>query len=103
MSADARRAAADLPDLERILHDNPGWLDEAVTTLDAAQITGRPIASLETLRVRGGGPPFVQHRPGGKVTYRRRDLFEWMAAGLRTSTSQSSQAQASAATRSRKR
>lgn len=74
-----------LPNLPEILRANPGWLDEAVDTTEASRITGRPVTTLETLRVRGGGPMFIQH--GRKVTYRRRDLFDWMAAGLRTSTS----------------
>jgi hypothetical protein len=73
-----------LPNLADILQDRPGWLDEAVDTQEAARITGRPASTLETLRVRGGGPAFIQH--ARKVTYRRRDLLEWLAAGTRTST-----------------
>src|SRR4051794_11372251 len=85
VSSDRRNQATPIPTYEHILKDNPGWFDEAVRTPEASRITGRPVATLETLRVRGGGPPFIQH--GRTVTYRRRDLFEWMASGLRTSTS----------------
>src|SRR4051812_39775906 len=63
----------------------PGWLHEAVDTREAARITGRPVSTLETMRVRGGGPPFLKH--GRCVRYRRGDLFDWLQAGLCTSTS----------------
>ncbi len=36
--------------------ENPGWLDEAVLTAEASRITHEPVATLETKRVRGGGP-----------------------------------------------
>jgi hypothetical protein len=74
-----------LPDYIQIVMENPGFFDEAVSTEEAARITGRPVSSLETLRCRGNGPPFVQH--GRRVTYRRRDLYAWLAAGVRRSTS----------------
>ncbi len=74
-----------LPSLIEILQDNPGWLDEAVGTPEASRITNTPKATLETMRVRGGGPVYTKRRK--KVDYIRRDLFEWLAAGRRTSTS----------------
>ncbi len=74
-----------LPSLIEILRDNPGWLDEAVSTDEASRITNTPTPSLETMRVRGGGPVFTKR--GKKVDYIRRDLFTWNAAGRRTSTS----------------
>jgi hypothetical protein len=74
-----------LPSLIEILQHNPGWLDEAVSTDEASRITNTPPSSLETMRVRGGGPVFSKRRK--KVDYIRRDLFEWLAAGRRTSTS----------------
>ena len=64
---------------------NPGWLDEAVGEEEAERITNTPKATLQTMRVRGGGPPFVKH--GARVKYIRRDLFEWLTAGRCTSTS----------------
>jgi hypothetical protein len=64
---------------------NPGWLDEAVDEEEAGRITNTPKATLQTKRVRGGGPLFVKH--GARVKYIRRDLFEWLAFGRRISTS----------------
>jgi hypothetical protein len=79
-----KRESSALPSLEDILRANPFWLDEAVDTVEAARMTGRPVTTLQTLRVRGGGPVFIQH--ARKVSYRRRDLIQWMTAGLRSST-----------------
>ena len=74
-----------LPSFADILQTNPGWLDEAVNTKEASRITGVPVASLETMRVRGGGPVFI--KLGKKVNYTRRACFEHLAARRRTSTS----------------
>ena len=74
-----------LPTFADILRDNPGWLDEAVDTLEAGRITNTPVPTLETMRVRGGGPVFLKLNK--RVHYTRRALFEWLAAGRRTSTS----------------
>ena len=79
-----------LPSLTDILQANPGWLDEAVNTKGASRIVGVPIASLETMRVRGGGPVFL--KIGQKVNYTRRACFEYLAARRRTSTSDAGQA-----------
>lgn len=64
---------------------NPGWLDEAVDEDEASRVTDTPSATLQTMRVRGGGPPFVKR--GARVSYIRRDLFEWLTARRRRSTS----------------
>ena len=74
-----------LPSLIEILRDNPGWLDEAVDEAEASRITKTPKATLQTKRVRGGGPTFT--KTGKRVLYIRRDLFDWLTAGRRTSTS----------------
>ncbi len=74
-----------LPSLIEILRDNPGWLDEAVDEAEASRITNIPKATLQTKRVRGGGPPFT--KTGKRVSYIRRDLFDFLATGRRTSTS----------------
>ena len=74
-----------LPSLIEILRDNPGWLDEAVDEAEASRIIKTPQATLQTKRVRGGGPIFT--KAGKRVLYIRRDLFDWLAAGRRTSTS----------------
>ena len=79
-----------LPSLTDILQDNPGWLDEAINTKEASRITGVPVASLVTQRVRGGGPVFF--KLGQKVIYTRRTCFEHLAARRRTSTSDAGEA-----------
>ena len=79
------------PPLDQIVREalerNPGWLDEAVPTAEASTITDTPPATLETMRNRGGGPPFIKR--GKRVSYIRRDLFDWLRARRRTSTSDS--------------
>ncbi len=79
-----------LPTFADILRDNPGWLDEAVPTAEASRITGEPGPTLETKRVRGGGPVFLKLNKS--VRYTRRACFEYLAARQRTSTSDSGQA-----------
>ena len=78
-----------LPTLFEIAADalktNPGWLDEAVDEHEAGRVTNTPPTTLSTMRVRGGGPPFVKR--GARVSYIRRDLFQWLNARRRTSTS----------------
>ena len=44
-------------------------------------------ATLETLRIRGGGPAFV--KLGARVVYQREDLDRWLAEHKRKSTSDS--------------
>jgi hypothetical protein len=72
------------------LRANPGWLDEAVDETEASRVTCEAVASLRSKRTRGGGPVFGKR--GAKVYYVRRDLFEYLAAGRRTSTSDVGQA-----------
>ena len=79
-----------LPAFADILQANPGWLDEAVPTAEASRITDEPVSTLETKRVRGGGPVFL--KLGKSVRYTRRACFEYLAARRRTSTSDSGQA-----------
>ncbi len=57
----------------------------ALSTPLAAEYLGLSPATLETLRTRGGGPPFV--KLGRRVVYRREDLEAWLAQGRRRSTS----------------
>ena len=78
-------ATSPLPEFAEILKENPGWLDEAVDTAGASRITGIPVATLTTLRVRGGGPEFIKR--GKSVTYTRRACFSHNTAGRRRSTS----------------
>lgn len=81
---------ADLPTLADILKENPGWLDEAVNTPEASRFTKFAEPSLETMRVRGGGPKYS--KKGKKVIYTRRWLLEWLASGQRSSTSELTEA-----------
>ena len=74
-----------LPSFADILQANPGWLDEAVLTVEASRITCEPVPTLETKRVRGGGPVFL--KLGNSVRYTRRACFEYLAARQRSSTS----------------
>lgn len=59
----------------------PEWTD----TPGASLFTGVPTATLSTLRVRGGGPPFA--KIGATVRYSYRDLRDWLEQARRTSTS----------------
>jgi predicted DNA-binding transcriptional regulator AlpA len=54
-------------------------------TLHAATYLGLSPKTLETLRTRGGGPPFL--KLGRRVVYRKADLDTWLAARVRRSTS----------------
>ncbi len=68
----------ELPDLDAILEDNPGWLDEAIDTPAVSKLTGVPVCTLTTWRCRGGGPRFLKY--GKSVRYRRRAVLGWMDA-----------------------
>lgn len=62
----------------------------ALPTPEAAEYLGLSPATLETLRTRGGGPPFV--KLGRRVVYRQEDLKAWLARRLRRSTSDQGEA-----------
>ncbi len=53
---------------------------------EAAQLIGLTTRFLEARRLRGGGPPFVKISARA-IRYRRRDLLDWTASLVRTSTS----------------
>ena len=78
-------AASPLPELAEILKGDPGWLDELVDTAEASRIAGPAVATLETMRVRGGGPEYF--KIGSAVRYTRRKCFEWRAERRRRNTS----------------
>lgn len=61
-----------------MMSNNPD--DEAVDTHAAARITGLAVATLTTLRSRGGGPPFIKY--GRAVRYRAEDLRAWRDARI---------------------
>ena len=54
-------------------------------TQQAAEHYGISASWLNKLRVSGGGCPYV--KLGRRVLYRKRDLDEWIATQIRTSTS----------------
>lgn len=75
-----------LPSLEKLLAENPLYLDGAVTEDEAAKIVGRSKFSLQTMRCRGGGPAFIKH--GRHVRYIRRDLLTWLASHRHLNTTE---------------
>jgi hypothetical protein len=75
-----------LPGLAEILKGNPAWLDEAVDTAEASRITGLAVATLNTLRSRGGGPIFIKVGQRA-VRYQRRQLLQFLSERCRCNTS----------------
>ncbi len=85
---DDTTTATELPSLDKIitrLQSNPLYLDEPISTREAAPIAGHTPKTLEKKRCVGGGP--VYQKNGGKVTYTRRACLEYAQRGRRTSTS----------------
>lgn len=76
------RAASSNP-AGRPIPDHP---DALLLTPEVAFLLGLSPRTLEALRLRGGGPPFVAVTPKA-IRYRRRDLEAWIDARIRTSTS----------------
>ena len=79
--------AADAGQMEepggRPLPEHPGAL---LFTVEAAFLLGLSPRTVEALRLRGGGPPYIQITQKA-VRYRRRDLDAWITARSRKSTS----------------
>ena len=69
----------DLPRLADILKSNPGWLDEGISTPEAADILGYTRLYMKRMRQLGTGPAYYK-APGGKVSYTRRLCFEYQRA-----------------------
>jgi hypothetical protein len=59
--------------------------DEFLTTADAAKITTLAISTLEGMRIRGEGPPFL--KLGRRVVYSKADLLAFAFGNRRKSTS----------------
>ena len=57
-----------------------------LTQREAARALRLSERTLERLRVTGSGPPYV--KTVRRVLYREADLLEWIAARVRTSTSE---------------
>ncbi len=66
----------------------PNFLDCLIDEHVAADFLGYSRKTLQSWRVRGGGPSFVRVN-GRSIRYRRRDLIAWVEARLVSSTSQS--------------
>ena len=64
----------------------PEHPDALLFTAEAAFLLGLSPRTLEALRLRGGGPPFVAVTPKA-VRYRHRDIEAWIAERRRVSTS----------------
>ncbi len=64
----------------------PEHRDSLLVTSEAAFLMGLSHRTLEALRLRGGGPPFVKVTSRA-VRYRRRDVLEWIEQRIRRSTS----------------
>lgn len=84
METKQSEAVVGVPDAPagRPLPDHP---DALLLTAEAAFLLGLSPRTLEALRLRGGGPPFIAVTPKA-VRYRRRDLGAWIAARRRVST-----------------
>ena len=64
----------------------PEHPDALLVTTEAAFLLGLSHRTLEALRLRGGGPPFVVVTPKA-IRYRRCDIDAFIEARRRTSTS----------------
>lgn len=58
------------------------------TTPEAAHVLGLKPNTVEIMRSHGGGPPYMQAVPRGRVTYSERDLLVWLITSRRRHTSQ---------------
>jgi hypothetical protein len=58
-----------------------------LTNAEAAELMGIAPNTLEGKRTHGTGPRFIRMPNSRRVSYTERDVLEFMAAGLRTSTS----------------
>ena len=67
----------------RPIPEHPGAL---LYTVEAAFLLGLSPRTLEALRLRGGGPPYIQVTPKA-IRYRRSVLNAWLDARCRKSTS----------------
>jgi len=58
-----------------------------LTTFEVGRITKNSVRTLESWRLKGGGPPFVRISRRS-VRYRRSDLEQWIEDRVVTSTSE---------------
>lgn len=64
----------------------PEHPDALLHTAEAGFLLGLSARTLEALRLRGGGPPYIAVTPKA-IRYRRQDLERWIAERRRVSTS----------------
>ncbi len=69
----------------------PAHPDALLFTAEAGFLLGLSPRTLEALRLRGGGPPFVAVTPKA-IRYKRQDIAAWITARRRVSTSDPGQA-----------
>ena len=62
---------------------------ENMSVTEAADYLRLSKSTLDRLRQTGEGPAYVQFQARSRVIYRRKDLDEWLAHRVLTSTSQS--------------
>ncbi len=86
MPNDTAQAALAAPIEEPGGRPIPEHPDALLYTVEAAFLLGLSSRTVEALRLRGGGPPYIQVTPKA-VRYRRRDLDAWLDARRRKSTS----------------
>ena len=60
-------------------------LPDYMKTPEAAKLSRLSVPTLERMRLKGDGPPFI--KAGKSVIYRRADLESWLASRLVRSTS----------------
>ena len=88
MTPETSQTAAETPSYHERPSGRPIPTDHTalLTTAEAAYLLGLSVRTLETLRLRGGGPTFIALRTRA-VRYQRDDLNAWIASRRRTSTS----------------
>src|SRR5262245_5756314 len=89
---DTSRAAqaAGIADPEPAGRPIPRDQDALLFGVEAAYLVGLSVRTLESLRLRGGGIPYV--KLGRAVRYRRADVLQWAAGKVRNSTSDTGKA-----------
>ena len=68
-------------------------LDKLLTEIEAAQLRGQSVRTLQAERLHGGGCPFV--KLGRSVRYRRSDILRFIESRVQISLAQKGQARVS--------
>lgn len=69
--------------LGHVLRENPAFLDEMITSKEAARFCGTTDKALAQLRYRKEGPAYIRVNDRQHVRYTRRDLLKWVEHGRR--------------------